>query len=87
MNAICCGAILKPARKAARTPEQLQEAAERNPVLLVGEPVYIGWMAAWLASRESAFTTGQCIAVDGGSTALPGYFKAYVAGAPRKDFG
>lgn len=87
VNAISCGAIMKPARIANRSAEALQEAAARNPVMLVGEPVYIGWMAAWLASREAAFITGQAIAVDGGSTALPGYFNAYLAGAPKKDFG
>jgi len=87
VNAICCGSIIKPARKAARTAEALQEAASRNPVLVIGEPVHIGWMATWLASREAAFITGQSIAVDGGSTVLPGYFNAYIAGAPKKDFG
>jgi len=87
VNAICCGGIMKPARKAKRTAAEVQEGAARNPVLLIGEPVYIGWMAAWLASREAAFITGQSIAVDGGSTILPGYFNAYIAGAPKKDFG
>ena len=87
VNAICCGAMLKPARIAKRTAEALAEAASRNPVMQVGEPVHIGWMASWLASREAAFITGQSIAVDGGSTILPGYFNAYIAGAPAKDFG
>ena len=63
------------------------DAAGRNPVLRVGEPVHVGWMAAWLSSREAEFITGQSIAVDGGSTILPGYFNAYTAGAPKKDFG
>ncbi|MFM9968457.1 MAG: SDR family oxidoreductase, partial [Burkholderiales bacterium] len=87
VNAISCGAILKAARIAKRSKAEIDEAAARNPVMLVGEPVYIGWMATWLASREAAFTTGQAIAVDGGSCALPGYFNAYIAGAPKKDFG
>lgn len=87
VNAICCGAILKQARIAKRSAEELREAAARNPVMRVGEPVNIGWMAAWLASREANFITGQAIAVDGGSSTLPGYFNAYVAGAPKKDFG
>ncbi len=87
VNAICCGSIMKPARIANRTAEALQGAASLNPVLLIGEPVNVGWMAAWLASREAAFITGQSIAVDGGSTILPGYFNAYIAGSPKKDFG
>jgi 3-oxoacyl-[acyl-carrier protein] reductase len=87
VNAICCGAIMKPARVAKRTAEMLQEAAARNPVMAIGEPVHIGWMACWLASREAAFITGQSIAVDGGSSVLPGYFNAYIAAAPKKDFG
>jgi 3-oxoacyl-[acyl-carrier protein] reductase len=87
VNAICCGAILKEARIAKRSAEELRDAAARNPVMRVGEPVHIGWMAAWLASQEATFITGQAIAVDGGSSTLPGYFNAYVAGAPKKDFG
>jgi 3-oxoacyl-[acyl-carrier protein] reductase len=87
VNAICCGTIIKPARKANRTAELLQEAASLNPVLRIGEPVNVGWMAAWLASREAVFITGQSIAVDGGATILPGYFNAYIAGSPKKDFG
>jgi 3-oxoacyl-[acyl-carrier protein] reductase len=87
VNAICCGAILKPARIANRSKAELADAAGRNPVLRVGEPVHVGWMAAWLSSREAEFITGQSIAVDGGSTILPGYFNAYTAGAPKKDFG
>lgn len=66
---------------------QFSEAAAPNPVMRVGEPVNIGWMAAWLASREANFITGQAIAVDGGPSTLPGYFNAYLAGAPKKDFG
>jgi len=87
VNAISCGAILKRARIAKRSAEELQAAAARNPVMLVGEPVYIGWMATWLASREAAFITGQAVSVDGGSTVLPGYFNAYIEAAPKKDFG
>ncbi|MSQ50278.1 MAG: SDR family oxidoreductase [Betaproteobacteria bacterium] len=87
VNAISCGAILKSARIAKRSAAELAEGAARNPVMLVGEPVYIGWMAAWLASREAAFITGQAIAIDGGSSILPGYFNAYIAAAPKKDFG
>ena len=87
VNAICCGAIMKAARIANRTAEALEEGASRNPVMLIGEPVHIGWMATWLASREAAFITGQSIAVDGGATILPGYFNAYIAGSPKKDFG
>ncbi len=87
VNAICCGGIMKTARKLKRSAEDIQEGAARNPVMRIGEPVDIGWMAAWLATREAAFITGQSIAVDGGSSILPGYFNAYVAGAPKKDFG
>lgn len=87
VNAICCGAIVKTARQARRSAEELREAAARNPVMKIGEPVHIGWMAAWLASREATFITGQSIAVDGGSSILPGYFNAYVSSAPKKDFG
>ena len=87
VNAICCGAIMKPARKANRSAEALRESDSRNPVMRTGEPVDIGWMAAWLATREACFITGQCVAVDGGATIVPGYFNAYLGGAPKKDFG
>ena len=87
VNAIACGAILKPARIASRSAEALQESAARNPVLLNGEPVHVGWMASWLATREACFITGQTIALDGGGTIVPGYFNTYISGAPKKDFG
>ena len=87
VNAICCGSIVKKARQAARTADALAESAARNPVMLNGEPAHIADAAAWLASREACFISGQCVAVDGGSSILPGYFNAYVVGAPKKDFG
>lgn len=35
----------------------------------LGTPADIGWTVVWLGSDESAFVTGQCICVDGGSLA------------------
>lgn len=39
-----------------------------HPVRRLGEPRDVGNMAVWLASDESAFTTGQVFVVDGGRT-------------------
>ena len=54
------------------------DALARHPAGRFGQPSDIAAMAAWLASDQSAFTTGQCFTVDGGLTAAsplnPGLF-------------
>ena len=54
------------------------DALARHPAGRFGQPSDIAAMAAWLASDQSGFTTGQCFVVDGGLTAAsplnPGLF-------------
>ncbi|WP_028659084.1 SDR family NAD(P)-dependent oxidoreductase [Nocardioides insulae] len=45
-------------------------AADRNPVKRVGFPEDIAAVAAFLASDESSYVTGQTLYVDGGATLL-----------------
>ena len=54
------------------------DALSRHPAGRFGEPADIANLAAWLASDEAGFATGQCYTLDGGLTAVsplnPGLF-------------
>jgi NAD(P)-dependent dehydrogenase (short-subunit alcohol dehydrogenase family) len=75
VNAICPGAIVTGLvlRGIPNTPQAVDgvKAAFKNfqPLPHTGMPDDIARAALWLASDESAFVTGQAIAVDGGYTA------------------
>ena len=63
----------------ADNPEAAKtDALARHPAGRFGQPSDIAAMAAWLASDQSSFTTGQLFTVDGGLTASsplnPGLF-------------
>ena len=82
-NAICPGWIMTgladAAFEVATDPDMAKsDAMARHPAGRFGLPSDIAAMAAWLASDQSAFTTGQCFVVDGGLTAAsplnPGLF-------------
>ena len=82
-NAICPGWIMTAMADAAfavaEDPETAKkDALARHPAGRFGQPSDIAAMASWLASDQSAFTTGQCFVVDGGMTAAsplnPGLF-------------
>jgi len=82
-NAICPGWIMTgmadAAFAAAGNPEAAKaDALARHPAGRFGEPADIAAMAAWLASDEAAFATGQLFTIDGGMTAAsplnPGLF-------------
>ena len=51
------------------TPEGEKRASSGTPLRRLGEPDDIAGAAVYLASRAGAWTTGQTIVVDGGSTA------------------
>lgn len=55
-----------------------RDALARHPAGRFGEPADIAALAAWLASDEAAFATGQCYTLDGGLSAAsplnPGLF-------------
>ena len=82
-NAICPGWIMTGMADAAfavaADPDVAKkDALARHPAGRFGQPSDIAAMAAWLASDQSGFTTGQCFVVDGGLTAAsplnPGLF-------------
>ena len=55
-----------------------RDALRRHPAGRFGNPADIAALAAWLASDEAAFASGQCYTLDGGLTAAsplnPGLF-------------
>ena len=82
-NAIAPGWIMTGMADAAfalaKDPASAQrDALRRHPAGRFGQPADIAALAAWLASDEAAFATGQCYTLDGGLTAAsplnPGLF-------------
>ncbi len=77
-NAICPGTVESPSlaqriEEAAIRFDQTSEAArkafiDRQPMGRLGRPEEIAALALYLASDESAFTTGQVHVIDGGFT-------------------
>jgi len=68
-NAIAPGLIKTDfARYLWESPEILKASTSGAPLRRIGEPDEIAGMAVFLASKAGAFTTGQGIVIDGGST-------------------
>ena len=72
-NAICPGVIESPSWKERVTtspdPEKtLRDFIDQVPLGRVGKPEEVAALAAYLASDESAFMTGQALSIDGGKT-------------------
>ena len=71
-NAICPGTIDTPSLQGrlhalgGRYEDVRTAFVARQPVGRMGEPEEVAALAAYLASDESAFVTGQAIAIDGG---------------------
>jgi 2-keto-3-deoxy-L-fuconate dehydrogenase len=73
-NAICPGTVDTPSlRQRLSESGDFESAWEtfnaRQPMGRLGDPQEIAALAVYLASDESAFTTGQCHVIDGGWTA------------------
>jgi len=73
VNAICPGTVDSPSlhERINRAPDPekaFKEICARHPIGRIGKPVEIAALAAYLASNESGFMTGQAIVIDGGST-------------------
>jgi 2-keto-3-deoxy-L-fuconate dehydrogenase len=78
-NAICPGTVDSPslrerialqARASGQTDDEvLASFVARQPMGRIGRPEEIAALAVYLASDESAFTTGAAIVIDGGWTA------------------
>ena len=56
------------ARALWENPETLRRATSSTPLKRIGEPDEVAGAAVFLASKASAFMTGQTIVVDGGAT-------------------
>jgi 2-keto-3-deoxy-L-fuconate dehydrogenase len=74
-NAICPGTVASPSlrERIAALPGDpaavLQSFVDRQPMGRLGEPSEIADLALYLASDESAFTTGAVHVIDGGWSA------------------
>ena len=73
VNAICPGTVETPSwhdrvNQAADPKQALKDFIARQPMGRVGQPQEIAALAAYLAADESAYMTGQAIAIDGGMT-------------------
>lgn len=68
-NAIAPGLIKTDfARALWENPEFLNKRLEATPLRRIGEPIDIAGVAVFLASKASAFMTGQVLVADGGVT-------------------
>ena len=56
------------ARALWENPETLKRATSGSPLRRIGEPDEIAGAAVYLASKASAFMTGQALVIDGGAT-------------------
>jgi NAD(P)-dependent dehydrogenase (short-subunit alcohol dehydrogenase family) len=69
VNAIAPGLVKTDFAKALWSNPQLLKSVEtRAPLRRIGQPVDIGGVAVFLASKAASFVTGQLIVVDGGSS-------------------
>jgi len=70
-NAICPGTVESPSlhdrlRATGDYEAAMKAFIARQPMGRIGRPEEIAALAVYLASRESAFTTGQACVIDGG---------------------
>jgi 3-oxoacyl-[acyl-carrier protein] reductase len=70
VNAIAPSTVSTEGVRAMLSEETLAARAERTPLRRIGEVADMTSAAVFLASKESAFITGQVLTVDGGLTCL-----------------
>jgi 3-oxoacyl-[acyl-carrier protein] reductase len=66
VNAVCPGPIVTDMNRANTPPERERAIAASVPLRRMGDPEDVAAAAAFLASSDGAFITGQCIDVNGG---------------------
>ncbi len=67
--AVCPGYVLTPMQKAEYTPEMLEDANKKVPLLRHAQPEEVAALFAFLASEEASYMTGHCYMIDGGELA------------------
>lgn len=73
VNAIGPSNIMTPMRaKTTKSEKQRKKALERAPLGRFGNPPEIASIAAFLASQDASYITGQTIYADGGSLSMRG---------------
>ncbi len=65
-NAICPGYVLTEMGAATRTDEQVAAWSAKSPLGRLGQPEDVAGLAAFLASADGAYLTGQALNVTGG---------------------
>jgi 3-oxoacyl-[acyl-carrier protein] reductase len=65
-NAICPGYVLTEMGAATRTQEQIDAWSARSPLGRLGHPDDVAGLAAYLASEDGSYVTGQALNVTGG---------------------
>jgi len=72
VNCVCPGTIDTPMARAEEGEVEYRLAGLLHPLGRMGQPEEVAALFHFLASDESAFITGQAIAIDGGMSTGPG---------------
>jgi NAD(P)-dependent dehydrogenase (short-subunit alcohol dehydrogenase family) len=67
--AVCPGYVLTPMQEAEYTPEMMEAANKKVPMLRHAHPDEVAALFAFLASDEAGYLTGHCYMIDGGELA------------------
>jgi len=83
VNCVCPGAIATPLNPSATNQFDDTVLAKMQPLPYVGQPQHLADAIFFLGSTESAFITGQYLAVDGGLEAAGPRLGEYLGTDPR----
>jgi NAD(P)-dependent dehydrogenase (short-subunit alcohol dehydrogenase family) len=83
LNCVCPGAIATPLNPSATQQFDGTELARMQPLPYVGQPQHLADAIFFLGSADSAFVTGQYLAVDGGLEAAGPRLGEYLGTDPR----